>query len=573
MKKYILTLVALALLGTGCNALRAQSKESTDIKQKLSQYATFPLRYDLHRLSPNEQELIAIFIQIADVMDEIYWEQSFGQANRKLLRKVEDGDARRFAEIQYGAWDRLDGNKPFIKSFGPKPAGANFYPADMKPEEFEKLDDPNKTSPYTIIQRGNDGKLMVVPYSRAYERQLRRVDMLLERAIRIADDDGLRRYLEARRAALKDNDYLKSDMTWMEMKDSRIDFVFGPIESYEDGLYGYKTAFEAFVLVKDEDWSNKLERYTRMLPDLQKSLPCEDKYKKEMPGTNSDLNVYDVLYYAGDCNAGGKTIAINLPNDERVQLKMGTRRLQLKNAMQAKFDLILQPIAKELIDGSQLKNVKFNAFFNNVCFHEVAHGLGVKNTIDGKRTVREALQNQYSAYEEAKADICGLYIVQKLIDNGDIRDITIEYAYVTYMASLLRSVRFGATEAHGIANIMCFNFMEDKGAFTRGKNGKYTVNVEKMHRALAEWAALVIKTEGDGDYKTAKTYAEKNGVVRPSLAADLKKLEQANIPVDIRFDQGARVLNIDERMMKGEPRQAGLQPANTGAKNNPFERR
>lgn len=549
MKKIALTLMSLAILATGtAKAQDKKKQEVSDMKKKVEQYAPFTLKYDLSQLSKNEAELVGIFIEIADIMDEIFWEQSFGLKNRDKLKELKDPYMRQFAEIQYGAWDRLDAEKPFLPGFGKKPAGANFYPQNMTKQEFEELDDPMKTSQYTIIKRDDNMKLTVVPYHTAYARQLKRVDQLLEKAIELAEDDGLHRYLETRREALRTDNYFESDMAWMDMKKSRLDFVFGPIENYEDALYGYKTAHEAFVLIKDEKWSEDLARFTAMLPELQKQLPCDPKYKKEVPGTESDLNVYDVIYYAGDCNAGSKTIAINLPNDEKVQLEKGSRRLQLKNAMEAKFENILMPIASMMISKEQLDNVKFNAFFSNVCYHEVAHGLGIKNTITGKGNVRKALQNQYSAWEEAKADICGLYIVQTLIEKGEIKDITVEDAYVTYLAGLIRSVRFGATEAHGIANMMCFNYMQDKGAFTKNKEGKYVVNVKKMRTALEGWAALVIKTEGDGDYNVAKAYAEKNGKVRPDLEKDLKAIEKANIPLDIRYEQGFKVLGLEKPM-------------------------
>ncbi len=551
MKKTIMTLMSLAILTMGASTVNAQKVQkaqegNNEMKKKVEQYAPFVLKYDIGQLSREEAELVGIFIQIADVMDDIYWEQAFGQDNRKRLRELKDPYMRQFAEIQYGAWDRLDAERPFIPGYGPKPAGANFYPKDMTKEEFEKLDDPMKTSQYTILQRNGKGDLEVIPYHKAYEKYLKRVYELLDKAIELAKDDGLRKYLETRREALITDNYFESDMMWMDMKDSRLDIVFGPIENYEDALYGYKTAYEAFVLIKDEKWSNDLARFTKMLPELQKQLPCDPKYKKEVPGTESDLNVYDVIYYAGDCNAGSKTIAINLPNDEKVQLKKGSRRLQLKNAMEAKFQNILVPIANLMISKEQLKNIKFDAFFSNVCYHEVAHGLGIKNTVTGKGNVRQALKNQYSAWEEAKADICGLYIVQTLIERGEIKGITVEDAYVTYLAGLLRSVRFGATEAHGIANMMCFNYMQDKGAFTRNKEGKYVVDSKKMRAALESWAALVIKTEGEGDYDAAKAYADKNGKVRPDLAKDLKAIEKANIPLDIRYEQGAKVLGLEQ---------------------------
>ncbi len=542
MRKTALILAVLTLFAISGKNVQAQAQNELD--KKVNQYASYTLHYDINQLEDYERELLGIFIDISRMMDEIFWEQSFGNDNRMKLREINDPSARKFAEIQYGAWDRLDGNRPFIPGFGKKPLGANFYPKNMTKEEFEKIKDPAKTSPYTVLRRNEKGEIEVIPYSKAYRRQLERVDKLLDKAISICKNDQMRTYLEMRRKALETDNYLESDMVWMDMKESRLDFVFGPIENYEDALFGYKTAFEAFVLVKDEKWSEQLARFTQMLPDFQKNLPCDPKYKQEVPGTESDLNVYDVLYYAGDCNAGSKTIAINLPNDERVHLKKGTRRLQLKNAMQAKFDNILVPIAKLMISPKQMQNIKFDAFFSNVCYHEVAHGLGIKNVVGKNTTVRQALKDQYSAWEEAKADICGLYIVKTLIESGEIKGITVQDAYVTYLAGLLRSVRFGATEAHGVANMMCFNYLQDKKAFKRTNDGRYEVDMANMNKALEGWAALVLKTEGDGDYNAAKNYAVKNGVVRPDLAKDLKTIEKANIPIDLVFEQGHKVLGV-----------------------------
>jgi len=298
------------------------------------------------------------------------------------------------------------------------------------------------------------------------------------------------------------------------------------------------------VLIKDMDWSKKLDKYISMLPDIQKQLPVEDKYKKEVPGTSSDLGVYDAIYYAGDCNAGSKTIAINLPNDEQVQLAKGSRRLQLKNTMKAKFDNIMVPIAQKLTDPAQLKNVKFDAFFNNVMFHEVAHGLGIKNTINGKGTVREALKDEYSALEEAKADILGLFIVTYLIDKGEIKDITAEDCFITFMAGIFRSVRFGAASAHGKANMMCFNFFEKAGAFTRNEKGFYTVDVAKMNEAMNQWAKTILVFQGNGDYEGVAAYRKANAMVNSQLQKELDGLKSANIPKDVVFEQGKDVLGL-----------------------------
>jgi hypothetical protein len=269
----------------------------------------------------------------------------------------------------------------------------------------------------------------------------------------------------------------------------------------------------------------------------------EEKYKKEVPGTSSQLNAYDVIYYSGHCNSGGKTIAVNLPNSEELQKTKGTRRSQLKNAMKAKFDKILLPIAKDLIDPSQLGQVQFDAFFANVMFHEVAHGLGIKNTVDGKGTVRAALQEQGSWLEEAKADILGLYMVTKLVEMNELPG-PIENYYTTFMAGILRSVRFGAGEAHGKANMLAFNFFEEKGAFAKTQDGHYKVDIAKFRDAMNGLSNLILTLQGNGDKPAVETLMKEKAVVRPDLQADLNRLQQKGIPVDITFEQGVKVLGL-----------------------------
>jgi hypothetical protein len=431
-----------------------------------------------------------------------------------------------------------------MPGIGEKPLGAMFYPADMTKEEFEKWDNKDKTSQYTLVRRNEDKTLKSVWYHEAFAEQIGKAADLLKQAAALAEDPGLKKYLELRAEAFLTDDYFASDMAWMEMKNNTLDIVLGPIENYEDELFGYKTAYEGVVLVKDQEWSKKLAKFATFLPELQRNLPVDPKYKKETPGTDSDLNAYDVVYVSGQSNKVSKTIAINLPNDEKVQLAKGSRRLQLKNAMRAKFDHILLPISTLLIDSTQRTNIKFDAFFSNVMFHEVAHGLGIKNTINGKGNVRTALKEKYSAFEEAKADILGLYMTTQLIAKGEVTDVTAEDCFVTYMAGLIRSVRFGAASAHGKANMMCFNYFADNGAFERSAEGTYKVNFEKTREAMNKWAALVLKLEGDGDYDGASAYLETNGNIREALQSDIARLKTASIPLDIVYEQGISTLGL-----------------------------
>jgi len=545
---FLLPMAAIAWL-TGCNQATKTAEQTTFdslMQAKVAEYAVVTLTTDLSPLTDKEKQMIPMLIEAAQIMDNLFWQQAFEENKESFLDSLTNEDARKFAMINYGPWERLNGNKPFLPDYGEKPAGANFYPQDMSKEEFEKWDNPDKTSQYTLVWRNEDGSLRSVWYHEAYQEQLEKAAGLLKEASSLAEDPGLKKYLEMRAEALLSDDYYPSDMAWMDMKTNTIDLVIGPIENYEDKLFGYKTAYESAVLVKDKEWSKQLEKFTTLLPLLQKELPVEAKYKQGTPGTDSDLNAYDIIYSAGDMNAGSKTIAINLPNDERVQATKGSRRLQLKNAMRAKFDNILVPIAGVLIDSSQRDHIKFDAFFSNVMFHEVGHGLGMKKTIAGNETIREALKEKYSAFEEAKADVLGLFISVKMIEMGEITGITPEDNFVTFMAGMFRSVRFGAASAHGKANMMCFNYFSEKGAFERTDAGTYKVNFEKIREAMNEWAAFVLMIEGDGDYQKAAEFLEANGIIHPELQAELDLLKSKQIPVDIVYDQGVQVLGLGQ---------------------------
>lgn len=508
-----------------------------DYQAKVDQYVPFRLETDLSVLTDNERAMLPLLIEVAEIMDGLFWRQTYGD-KEELLSSIEDPAARRFAEINYGPWDRLDDNKPFLPGVSAKPLGARFYPESVPKPEVER-GNPALRDLYTMVERDPHGQLLAVPYSEAFRPELERAAAKLREAADLADDAGLKRYLQLRAEALLTDDYQPSDMAWMEMKSNTIDFVVGPIETYEDALFGAKASFEAYVLVKDKEWSGRLSRYAALLPELQRGLPVPEQYKQETPGTDSELNAYDVIYYAGDCNAGAKTIAINLPNDEEVQLAKGARRLQLKNAMRAKFEKILLPIAGELIAEDQRSHIDFDAFFENTMFHEVAHGLGVKNTITGKGSVREALAEHSSALEEGKADILGLYMVAKLHEAGELEDAELIDNYVTFLAGIFRSIRFGAASAHGTANLLRFNFFAERGAFSRDEaTGTYRVNEAEMAESVAALSEKILRLQGDGDSEGATLFVAQMGRIEPQLQSDLDRLEEAGIPVDIVFEQG-----------------------------------
>lgn len=550
MKRYSM-LLATAVLASGfysCNNQQNTAQKpgaenaSETMQQRVDEYAPVKLTTDLSKLSDNQKKMIPLLIDAAKIMNGLYAYQTYGNLD-SLLNTIKDSATKEFVEINFGPWDRLRNDSPFIAGIGPKPKGANFYPHDMTKEEFENAGLPEKTGLYNFIRRDKEGKLMTVPFHVQFKAQLQQAAGYLRQAAKFADDPKLATYLNLRANALLDDQFRQSDMAWLDMKNNTLDIVIGPIETYEDQLFGYKASYEANVLVKDKDWSQRLAKYAAFLPELQKSLPVAEKYKQEKPGTDADLNAYDVIYYAGAANAGGKTIAINLPNDEEVQLKKGTRRLQLKNAMKAKFDKMMIPIADILITPEQRKYVTFDAFFANTMFHEVAHGLGIKNTINGKGTVRKALKENASALEEGKADILGLYMVEQLLQKGELKGDLKDY-YVTFIAGIFRSVRFGAGDAHGIANMVRFNYFQQHDAFERLEDGTYKVNFDKMKVAIDSLSNLILTLQGNGDYEGVAQLVAKDGKIGPTLQKDLDKLKAAHIPVDVVFEQGTKVLGL-----------------------------
>ena len=544
--KHLAIIAAVALVATACNNDNKKPEQAqTPVQQEThlsDKYAEYTLTSDISHLSDNEKQMLPLLFEAADIMDGLFWRENYGDKNELMARIGDNADIKKLATIAYGPWDGLNGNEPFVEGIGAKPAGAQFYPADMTEEEWNAFADPNKNSQYTMIVRDENGALKCVWYHDYFEQEIKRAASLLDDASELAGDEEFAEYLRLRAKALRTDDYFESDMQWMDVRNNNIDLVIGPIENYTDARFGIKASHEGFILIKDQEWTKQLARYAAFVPELQKQLPVPEEYKKEKPGDDVDLAAYDAVYYAGDCNANSKTIAINLPNDERVQLQRGTRKLQLKNSMQAKFDKILEPIARELMTPESMEHIKFDAFFANVMFHETAHGMGIKNTITGKGTVREALGNQYNAIEEAKADVLGLFLVTKLAEMGVYTNTTMEDNYTTFMAGIFRSVRFGAASAHGKANMLTFNYFQNEGAFTRNEEGRYAIDFEKMKVAVEKLAGDILKHQGDGDYEATKAWMADQIVIKPELQADLDRVNKAGVPTDIYFNMGPQVL-------------------------------
>ncbi|MCK5168716.1 MAG: Zn-dependent hydrolase [Bacteroidales bacterium] len=543
-KKFIIiSLILISFLLSQCTSTdkKEQTQTQSKIERLLMNYADVKLETDLSVLNENQKKMLPLLFEAAKLIDELYWIQTCGKKD-ELIKSITDENVLKYVHINYGPWDKLSGMEPFVDGVSERPYGANFYPTDMSYQEFDEFNDLDKYSSYTLIRRNEIGGLQTIPYYKAYNEKLVKIADLLNKAAELSDDDGFKKYLQLRAKALLTDNYYESDFVWMEMKDNIVDFIVGPIEDVEDRLYYTKTAYQSMVVIKNKQSSKELEKYSLLVPYLQQNLPVDAKYKTEVPGKLSDIMVYDVVYCSGNWNAGGKRIAITLPFDGQVQLKVGSRKLQFKNVIEAKFEKILKPISELLIAEDQLKHVKAKAFFENTMFYEVGSALGIKNTVNNKGSVSDALKDQNNVIAECKNDILSLFFVTKLYEMGEMNGSDLMDNYVTYMADVFRSVRFGISNDQGVANMIRFYYFEEKGAFTRDKKtGKYNIDFDKTKKAMLSLSEELLIIQGDGDYNAAKKLINDKGYIRDDLLNDLYRLQKENIPKDIVFIQGLKV--------------------------------
>ena len=490
---------------------------------------------DLSGITDNGKEVLNLYRFAADEVDAIYWEQFFGD-KQALLDGISDPVQKTFAEINYGPWDRTTG-KSFVEGYPDCPPGAGFYPADMTKEEFDAWDNPDKNSPYTLIRRSGDNSLEAIWYHDAYKEHIDKIANYLKAAADITIKPSVAKYLLSKAEALKTDDYYESSLAWLDMDDSKMDLVIGPNEAADDQLLGIKRSYEAFVLLKNEARTNELMQYVSRIEEFQQDLPGDDAYKAFQPGTGSNIFSCDALYYAGKANAGVKVIALNLPFDSDVQRDHGTRTILLENIINAKYNHIVNPSGEILLAREYSSHLSADAFFWNIVFREVAHGLGVKETVNGKGSVVEALGSAGITLEEVKANTAGVLLVCNLQKHYDIHHLfTKEDALATFFASLLRSERFGEGTALGRANIIIYNYLAEAGAFKRNDSGQYSLDFKKMEEALEGITALVLKTQATGDKAFADEFEAQYSKRSANYDADCLSLGLEKIPADIRFN-------------------------------------
>ncbi len=548
MKKYfllsVMSLLSIILFLNCEKKIKLKRAKMEHVQNQLEKFVPVKISYNQSLLSEKQQQILKKLVKAADYMDQIFLTQVYSDniAIKKALEHSNDPNDKTYLEffnIMYGPFDRLNENKPFLIE-KEKPEGANYYPEDMTKAEFETWikehpeDKANFESNFTIIRRKN-GKLVAIPYSETYKDLLKPAADLLYEAADLAENESLKKFLNSRADAFLSNDYYESDIDWVRL-DSDIEVVIGPYEVYEDNLFGYKAAFESFICVVDPDESQKLSVIADYLDEMEKNLPYKDEYKNFERGSSSPIKVVQEIYTAGDTRAGVQTLAFNLPNDERVREQEGSKKVMLKNVMEAKFNKILSPIAEKVIAEDQLSGLSFDAYFNHILLHEVSHGLGPGTlTLPSgeKTTVNKMLSDTYSVIEEAKADVCGNYNVQYLIDQGVLPKDLESTLYVTFLAGMFRSVRFGTESAHGQANMIQFNYLTANDAFVYDEEtDRFSVNHFKIKNAVKNLARLLLTIEATGDYQTAKNLIENHAVMTETMQAALDKL--GDIPVDIK---------------------------------------
>jgi hypothetical protein len=541
----------------GCKGKEQAEEEATvteiggysvvpDIQERLAQYAPTEITYDEGLLDQGQKQVLEKLVMAAKVIDNIFWKQAspYGLAILEDFEKSDNPAAKdfiRYLKINFGPYDRLDENKPFIGT-NPKPLGAGFYPPDMTKDSFESYVQMHPDlkaqleSPFTVIRRQDQG-LIAIPYSEAYRDDLEKVVKYLGEASDLSTDLAFKAYLDQKAEDLLSNDYYKGDLLWIDLKGNLLEFVIGPYEVYEDGLMGLKAAYESFVCINDFDEMAKLKAYLDYLGEMQRLLPVEQKYKDaKIEGMASPLNVVNEVFAAGDTKAGVQTLAFVLPNDERIREEKGTKKVFLKNIQEAKFDKVLVPISRKVLADEDAEHISFYAYFTETLLHEISHVFGVNYITlqDGtKTTVNKALGDKYSAIEECKATIVGMHNVPFLVDKGLIPEEKKREIYTTYLAGMFRSIRFGAHEAHGMATLMQLNFHRETGAFQYNpETMQFSVDLDKIGNSITEMARQILMLEGDGNYQNAAAFIAKYGKVDDVIQNLLDGL--TDIPVDIQ---------------------------------------
>ncbi|KAB8063929.1 dipeptidyl-peptidase 3 family protein [Janthinobacterium violaceinigrum] len=559
MKNILIPLLMAAAVGSACAAPQAATPATAaQLTAMSARYAPVELTADTSHLSAGDRQAIAKLVEAAKLVDVLQLRQrwSGNEALWAALKKDKStlGQARlNYFWINKGPWSVLDAHASFMPASyagiaipAHKPEAGNFYPQGATKAGLEtwmnglSADDKQQAQWFfTTIRAGKDGKYQTVKYSDEYKVELKQLAKLLDEAAAATDNASLKKFLTLRAKAFLDNDYLPSDFAWMDL-DSPVDITIGPYETYNDELFGYKAAFEAYVNIRDQAETQKLNFFAKHMQELEDNLPLDAQYRNPKVGALAPMVVVNQVYGAGDGNMAVQTAAYNLPNDERIISARGSKRVMLKNVQEAKFKATLTPISKLVLTPEAQQDVDFNSFFTHILAHEIMHGLGPHATvIDGKpSTPRQDLKEAYSTIEEAKADITGLYALRYMMDKGQLNDtlgqgdVAERKLYNTFLASGFRTLHFGLTDSHARGMAIQMNYILDKGGFVSLGDGKFGVDFGKIKQAVIDLDREFLTIEATGDYARAKALMTKYVVIRPDVQVALDKMKA--VPNDIR---------------------------------------
>ena len=539
-----LTLI-LVLLMAGCSTQKKETPEMHALQAKIRRFAPTIITADTSRLAEGDRRALHVLVEATRLIDTLYirqvWSGNEALRNRLASDRTPEGLLRfEYFTINMGPWSKLDHDEPFIPGVPPKPMGANYYPDGMSKTEFNdwlspqpEADRKKATGFFTTIRPAPNGGYAAVPYSEEYKDLLVPAAGLLKQAAASTANASLQSFLIKRADAFLSNDYYESDLAWMDL-DSPIEPTIGPYEVYMDELFNYKAAFEAFITIRNDEETSKLAKYSGYLQDIEDHLPIAPRYRNPKLGALAPIRVVDEVAIGGEARAGVQTAAYNLPNDERVVSEKGSKRVMLRNVQEAKFKTVLSPIADLAIDSLQQPLIKFEPFFTHILMHELMHGLGPHSIIvKGKAsTVRQELKELYSALEEAKADISGLFALQYLIDKGVIDKPMEQSMYVTYLAGVFRTLRFGISDAHARGMALQYNYLADEGAFAYDSTrGTFKVNFDRMKDGVRKLTGEIMTVQAEGDYQRAENLLNRFSALRPEMTRTIEKL--SSIPVDI----------------------------------------
>ncbi len=522
-----------------CNENKTNNQNFNIVSSNIVHYVS--LTADIDNFSESNKEVIKCMILASDYIDSMFFYENC-ENYKEFLAEIKDEETKKQFVYNFGPWNRFNENKPFIEGVPNKPLGSNFYPSDMTVEEFNNFSDSNKLSHYTFIRRDGQGNLYCLPYHEKFEKYIDSISKYLLKAAEYTDDENLSEYLKQRSLDLKTDDYSKSDSMWVRLQSNSIDFVIGPVQILDDVLFNLKAEHQSFVLIKDEIWTEKMHKYNKWLRFLQKAIPVPEQYRAEEPGSNSSISVYDIIYYGGSGKTGGTLISVVLPLNVKTQMSQGVKNLQFKNTIEYKFDEVAKPISEIILTEEQNNLVTSNAFFVNTILYEMAGSLGIRNTLNGKGSVRNALKEYYTVSSYIKNYALSLFLAEKLNEVNELENNIIEN-YYTFVVDLVRLIRFGMNNEYAVSNLVCYNYLVENEAIKYDKN-QIIIDYEKIKIATEKLTKDIIIMQGDGDYEAVKTFIESHKYIDKNLYDLINNINQKNVPTDIVIQQGKDFLNF-----------------------------